>query len=218
MLWVWKVGFGWFCQSKGCEGSRDLPMDLFSLTECKLQRSQSRSRWAAPYTLQSPIFVPKKLIFGPVPEESPGTPAQTSWESKVCWRSASNSPEIRAGLLPSPWQWPGITTSSALLSSGILQLVTQQTSGLDAKFTTGRGDVASPLSLVHLWNCSSSEFNLESIRSGTKNPKLTVVCTCTLQSKVAFYSSKIGFPSSPLKYITPKLYWCSRIEMKSRQE
>lgn len=91
--------------------------------ECKLQRSQCRSRWAGTIHSPAPCFCSKMLIFGPVPEESPGTPAEPSCGSKVsvsvCWRSAPNSPEIRAGLLPSPWQWPGVTMSSALLSSGI---------------------------------------------------------------------------------------------------
>lgn len=64
-------------------GSRDLPMDLFSLMSASSKEASADDDGQAPHTLQPPIFVPKMPIFGPMPKESPVTPAKPSCGSKV---------------------------------------------------------------------------------------------------------------------------------------
>lgn len=112
VLWACRPGTGWFCQGKcwgGWEGSRDLPMDLFNLTECRLKRRQSRWRWAGTTHSANPYFCSRNahpwsyawrqannmclhtLLVGA---------KQSVW---MCWSSVSNSPKATAGLLLSPW-------------------------------------------------------------------------------------------------------------------
>lgn len=58
-------------------------MDLFSLMSASSKEASADEDGQAPHSLQPPIFVPKMPIFGPMPEESPVTPAKPSCGSKV---------------------------------------------------------------------------------------------------------------------------------------
>lgn len=123
MLWACEVGIGWYSQGKGREqGPAHGPVQP---DECKLQRSQCRWRWAGTTHSSAPYFCSKNAyLWSYIQRESSNTCKAFLWEqSGLCQRAEGQHPT--AGLLPSPWQWPWITMSSALHSSGLLQLVTQ---------------------------------------------------------------------------------------------
>lgn len=92
--------------------------------ECKLQRSQCRWRRAGTTHSSAPYFCSKNAyLWSYARRESSNTCKAFLWEqSGLCQCAEGQHPT--AGLLPSPWQWPWKTTSSALHNSGLLQLIT----------------------------------------------------------------------------------------------